>query len=266
MNDIESNQALYSELAVLVKCKADDVDRIVTRVVGIGVFDTCSRCGGCGQYSYCAAFGKTCFKCSGSGKVFPRSTKALVARVAAAVAEGKLVEYFRVCAQRKKVNGLFKRCSGQLVSGSVLACRAKYAGERRDLSDPWTAFTEAHDKVLHAAYQKAYTLLGDIYFKRKPVTDAAVDEAVGAAQLAEILFHSARKQVAARPEFCAALLHRANDWNEFFTEFWVLTERCDSRYFPTKFTPTIVGALNLEDLILSAAQRYNLQRFTIAAI
>jgi len=266
MNDIESNQALYSELAALVKCKADDQKRIITRVIGIGVYDTCSRCGGSGEYSYCTAFGKTCFACSGSGKLFPRSTKKLVARVVAAVAEGKLVEYFRVCAQRKKVKGLFTHCSGKLGSGSVLACRVKWTHGTRDLSDPWTAYTMAHDEVLDVAYRHAYALLSDIYFKRKPVTDAAVDEAVAAAEMADTLLNSARKQIAARPEFCAALLHRANDWNEFFTEFWVLTERCDSRYLPTKFTPTIVGALNLEDLILTVAKRYNLQRFTVAAI
>lgn len=27
----------------------------------------CSRCGGCGEYSYCQMYGTTCFKCHGSG-------------------------------------------------------------------------------------------------------------------------------------------------------------------------------------------------------
>lgn len=30
---------------------------------------TCSRCGGCGRYSWCQRFGDRCFKCGGSGKV-----------------------------------------------------------------------------------------------------------------------------------------------------------------------------------------------------
>lgn len=28
---------------------------------------TCSRCHGCGEYSYCEMYGSTCFKCGGSG-------------------------------------------------------------------------------------------------------------------------------------------------------------------------------------------------------
>lgn len=30
--------------------------------------ETCSRCGGGGQYSYCQSYGTTCFKCHGTGK------------------------------------------------------------------------------------------------------------------------------------------------------------------------------------------------------
>ena len=30
----------------------------------------CTRCGGCGRYSWCAQYGDTCFKCSGTGRQF----------------------------------------------------------------------------------------------------------------------------------------------------------------------------------------------------
>jgi hypothetical protein len=33
---------------------------------------TCSRCGGCGQYSYCQMYGTRCFKCCGAGKVYTK--------------------------------------------------------------------------------------------------------------------------------------------------------------------------------------------------
>jgi hypothetical protein len=33
---------------------------------------TCSRCGGTGNYSYCAMYGTTCFKCAGGKKVFTK--------------------------------------------------------------------------------------------------------------------------------------------------------------------------------------------------
>lgn len=34
--------------------------------------ETCTRCGGSGEYSYCQMYGKTCFKCGGSGKQFTK--------------------------------------------------------------------------------------------------------------------------------------------------------------------------------------------------
>jgi len=41
--------------------------------------ETCSRCGGCGEYSYCEMYGKTCFKCHGK-----RETLTKRAQIAAA--------------------------------------------------------------------------------------------------------------------------------------------------------------------------------------
>jgi hypothetical protein len=38
--------------------------------------ETCSRCGGCGRYSYNQLTGDTCFKCNGSGQQFTRAGKA----------------------------------------------------------------------------------------------------------------------------------------------------------------------------------------------
>lgn len=34
--------------------------------------ETCSRCGGCGRYSYCQMYGDTCFKCHGRGVVLTK--------------------------------------------------------------------------------------------------------------------------------------------------------------------------------------------------
>jgi len=34
--------------------------------------ETCSRCGGGGQYSYCEMYGTKCFKCAGSGKTYSK--------------------------------------------------------------------------------------------------------------------------------------------------------------------------------------------------
>jgi len=34
--------------------------------------ETCTRCGGSGQYSYCEMYGSTCFKCHGNGQALTR--------------------------------------------------------------------------------------------------------------------------------------------------------------------------------------------------
>src|SRR6187551_1555971 len=38
--------------------------------------ETCSRCGGCGQYSYCQMYGTRCFKCGGDGVTLTKRGKA----------------------------------------------------------------------------------------------------------------------------------------------------------------------------------------------
>lgn len=42
--------------------------------------ETCGRCGGCGQYSYCQMYGTTCFKCGGRGKVLSKRGRAAKAK------------------------------------------------------------------------------------------------------------------------------------------------------------------------------------------
>lgn len=41
--------------------------------------ETCSRCHGCGEHSYCEMYGRTCFKCAGSGQMLTK--RATVARL-----------------------------------------------------------------------------------------------------------------------------------------------------------------------------------------
>lgn len=40
--------------------------------------ETCSRCGGSGQYSYCQSYGTTCFKCAGRKEVYTKRGYAAV--------------------------------------------------------------------------------------------------------------------------------------------------------------------------------------------
>lgn len=50
----------------------------ITRVPGFES-ETCSRCGGSGNYSYCEMYGTTCFKCGGSGRMLTVRGRAAVA-------------------------------------------------------------------------------------------------------------------------------------------------------------------------------------------
>ena len=47
--------------------------------------ESCSRCNGSGQYSYCQMYGSTCFKCAGSGKQLTRAGKAAKKRIETAL-------------------------------------------------------------------------------------------------------------------------------------------------------------------------------------
>jgi hypothetical protein len=42
--------------------------------------ETCSRCGGTGTFSYCARYGRTCFKCRGTGVTLTKRGAAAKAR------------------------------------------------------------------------------------------------------------------------------------------------------------------------------------------
>jgi hypothetical protein len=45
------------------------------RLKANGFYETCSRCGGSGHYSFCPMYGTKCFKCSGHKQTLPRITK-----------------------------------------------------------------------------------------------------------------------------------------------------------------------------------------------
>ena len=64
--------------------------------------ETCSRCGGSGNYSYCQTHGTTCFKCGGSGITY--TTRGAAARAWwKAQREAKISDL--VIGMRVKING-----------------------------------------------------------------------------------------------------------------------------------------------------------------
>lgn len=67
--------------------------------------ETCGRCGGSGNYSYCPGYGTRCFKCGGKGRIYSK-------RGAAALAYGR--ELRTVPASEVQVGWLLWETSGPL--------------------------------------------------------------------------------------------------------------------------------------------------------
>ncbi len=69
--------------------------------------ETCSRCGGCGEYSYCSMYGKMCFNCKGKGKQY---TKAALKAI-------KAITEFKT---------RYARRADELVSGDIVKYEGRY--------------------------------------------------------------------------------------------------------------------------------------------
>ena len=66
-------------------------------MAALGYTRECRRCGGGGNYSYCASHGTVCFGCNGSGKEFVRVTAKILAEAKARQDAGELEGYFARC-------------------------------------------------------------------------------------------------------------------------------------------------------------------------
>lgn len=83
-----------------------------SRLVALGYVQECSRCGGCGHYSYNQITGTVCFGCDGSGRELPRITPAILAEAVSRQAAGELDAYFA----ENKARGDAKRALGPIVA------------------------------------------------------------------------------------------------------------------------------------------------------
>jgi len=107
---------LEADFAAALQCRTRF---ITTRLVALGHFNVCGRCGGSGHYSYCQRYGTTCFGCSGSGKSAVKLTAKLLATVVDEVAAGGLDAYLgrlKARAAAKKTTAEFSAKWGELHS------------------------------------------------------------------------------------------------------------------------------------------------------
>lgn len=105
--------------------------------------ETCSRCGGCGQYSYCEVYGTMCLKCHGKGKQYTRqSAKAITAikefktrynRRADELVPGDVVMYNRRF-RTVKATGLNGLVSRSRINGGEWTERPQFAIEFQGLT------------------------------------------------------------------------------------------------------------------------------------
>jgi hypothetical protein len=94
--------------AFRVALGAKKVASVQPRLIALGHEAVCSRCGGCGNFSYCQMYGTTCFKCGGSGKTATKLTPALLEQIKAQVAAGELEPYLAKLRREAEHNAYFK--------------------------------------------------------------------------------------------------------------------------------------------------------------
>lgn len=80
-----------------------------TRLAALGHYEVCSRCGGCGRYSWCQQYGDRCFECAGSGKVLPKLTTRLLETVKAQMARGELKPYLEKLQRARDAKAMAKK-------------------------------------------------------------------------------------------------------------------------------------------------------------
>jgi hypothetical protein len=100
LNSLEAD--LFATLRVLHKDDDRDLLRLQSRMVGVGLFSFCSRCGGCGRYSFNQIDGDRCYGCGGSGKIARRITSAVLAEAKEIAASGKLASYLQELGARQQ--------------------------------------------------------------------------------------------------------------------------------------------------------------------
>lgn len=238
MNANESAKAeLLSDFASVLQVPAGrpNLDAIVnTRLVGVGLKCTCSRCAGTGRHSYCQQYGDTCFKCGGKGHVAQKLTRKLLVLAKDAVAAGKLDAYFernrrRVRAQKALDRNLFE----------PLALRPRYANNAPDFTDSWSRLAVEST----VAWDKARKVLAEACDALRSGKGAieAVEKAEADIQTVVTFY---RTMAASHPDFCASRLYRPGDeiWRSSFSRRFLIEWRCGSRS-----EVEIIGALDLAD-------------------
>ncbi len=99
------------------------------RLAAIGAGRTCTRCGGCGRYSFNGTH-SICYKCNGVGKVVQRLTDKVYAEAEAQVASGELAKYLEYKQATKDVQRYQDELSYVVCGGDSVSLRFEYVDNR----------------------------------------------------------------------------------------------------------------------------------------
>lgn len=150
------------EFANLLKLRTDlppakVQSNVQFRLAAIGAGSICSRCGGCGQYSFNGSH-SICYKCNGVGKVVRKLDARAYADAKQAVESGELEKYL----DYKRASQHLKTYSQELyfsAIGTGSPGKLIYADGRADLTDSWTVFNTSGFQPVHKAASEAYKAL-----------------------------------------------------------------------------------------------------------
>lgn len=143
---------LVADFCDLFACTPDRVGGIL---IALGFKEPCSRCGGSGNYSWCAMYGTVCFGCKGTKFKAAKATKKVLeaARV--------LVEAGALEALRQKARD--RKAAKASIAGLVAAAKEIYLA----IGNEYTAFSMSgvpSAEVVESPLYRAQHLNNAIYF------------------------------------------------------------------------------------------------------
>lgn len=201
-------KAMQTEIMTLmsVPTKWDGAKRWAvaqSRLCGLGLYQTCGRCYGSGQHSYCQQHGTTCFGCNGSGRTAPRVTAKLVEEARAKVETGEFTKYMEDLRRRNEL----KRSADAALSGVMQAWVQtgveKLYDWHKSYGDDACEYDKEVSQIVNRPMHDAYTMVSDMANKcdahaytREKMAIAQSDATNKAALIAELDVEFERRRAA----------------------------------------------------------------------
>lgn len=134
---------------LLSALNAPNEKAILPRLKALNLADTCSRCGGSGEFSFNQRDGSTCYGCGGSGIKMPKVDAELIASARDKVKNGGLDPYLERLAALKRSKEISKNISSDYQS---LKNEEEDRKEKAGVGMGWDVGSEKGSLVLAAAY------------------------------------------------------------------------------------------------------------------